>query len=49
MGAAAWKAYVVEIKLDLIANIPRYSSVGNVKLPVSAYVDLVDCWCDACC
>ena len=41
--------YVIEVKLDLVTDIPCYGRVRNVELPVSAYVDLVDCWCDACC
>ena len=43
----AEEAYVIKVKLDLITNIPCCGRVGNVELPVSAYVDLVGCWCDA--
>ena len=40
-------AYVTKVKLDLITYIPGCSRVWNVKLPVSTYIDLVGCWCDA--
>ena len=44
-GGAGGRSYVIEIKLNLITDLPCRSRVWNVGNPVLADGDLIGCWC----